>query len=194
MLMIFSLLLIVTAYLIGSFPTAVLVARWFKVADPTAEGSNNPGATNMLRIGGKKVAAITLAGDLSKGVLAVALMVPFNDTVLQPYMLMLAALIGHLWPIFNRFVGGKGVATLIGGLLMLNWQFALFFVGVWLLVAKVLRISSVSALAAVLLTPMFVYWLDANDLSQFLGISIACLLVLMRHKQNIQRLLRGEEG
>jgi glycerol-3-phosphate acyltransferase PlsY len=184
--------LIVVAYLFGSISTAILVARAMGLPDPRTQGSGNPGATNVLRIGGKKAAAVTLLGDTLKGLLPVLLARAFDvaDPVLAA--VAFAAFMGHLFPVFFGFKGGKGVATALGVLLGLSWPVALAVAATWLFMAKVFRISSLSALTAAALAPLYM-WLLA-PLPGFVPMAIAMSAILIaRHRSNIQKLLRGEE-
>jgi glycerol-3-phosphate acyltransferase PlsY len=186
-------LFITTAYLLGSLSSAIIVCRLMGLPDPREQGSGNPGATNVLRIGGKKAAAITLFGDMLKGYLPVALAVYANLETSVIIYIGVAAFIGHLWPVFFRFEGGKGVATLLGVLFGLDPVIGAFAGGVWLLIAKGLKISSLAALIAMTLAPVFVwYWTGYEDWT--IGVSAMSLMLIWRHKSNIQRLLSGEES
>src|SRR3569833_2803763 len=157
--MIVDLLLTVAAYLVGSLSAAIIVCKLLGLPDPRTQGSRNPGATNVLRFGGKKAAAIVLVGDSVKGLLPVlvAQWLRVDDNVLAA--VGLAAVLGHLYPLFFGFHGGKGVATAFGVLLGIAWPVALAAVATWLLVAKIFRIASLAALIAALLAPLFL-WLD----------------------------------
>lgn len=190
-------LVLLVAYLIGSVSFAVVVSKMMGLADPHTYGSGNPGATNVLRTGNKKAAALTLAGDILKGVVAVLLAKALAPQLgLSQTMIMLvglAAFVGHLYPVFHGFKGGKGVATAGGVLLALNPLHGLAVVGTWLLVAFVTRYSSLSALTAAAMAP--VYW------QLFYGIDARALVVLLmsalliwRHRSNINKLLRGQES
>lgn len=184
---------VLLAYLLGSVSSAIIVCRLMRLPDPRENGSGNPGATNVLRIGGKKAAAITLFGDMLKGYLPTALAVYAGLDTLIIILIGTAAFIGHLWPIFFRFEGGKGVATLLGVLFGLDPVIGAFAGAVWLLIAKGLKISSLAALIAMTLAPVFVwYWTGYPDWT--IGVSLMSLLLIWRHKSNIQRLLSGEEG
>lgn len=184
---------VLLAYLLGSVSSAIIVCRLMRLPDPRENGSGNPGATNVLRIGGKKAAAITLFGDMLKGYLPTALAVYAGLDTLIIILIGTAAFIGHLWPIFFRFEGGKGVATLLGVLFGLDPVIGAFSGAVWLLIAKGLKISSLAALIAMTLAPVFVwYWTGYPDWT--IGVSLMSLLLIWRHKSNIQRLLSGEEG
>jgi glycerol-3-phosphate acyltransferase PlsY len=160
--------------------------------DPREQGSGNPGATNVMRIGGKKAAGITLLGDLLKGFIPVYVANLLGASTLLLACIGIAAFIGHLYPIFFKFKGGKGVATSIGVLLGFSWLLGLAFTATWLLIYKVGKISSASALCASVLSPIFA-WYIVGDIS-IVGASIIMMLFLLwRHKSNIQRLLAGEE-
>ena len=184
--------LILLAYLLGSISTAIITCRLMGLPDPRTQGSNNPGATNVLRIGGKRAAALTLIGDFLKGLLPVLFghLLGVEVTVLA--LIGLAAFLGHLYPVFFRFQGGKGVATALGVILGLSWPVAIAAFLTWLLVAKVFKISSVSALTAAVLTPLYCYLL-APQLEYILLFSILSLLLIWRHRSNIRKLLSGEE-
>lgn len=185
-------LLVPISYLVGSVSSAIIVCRLMGLPDPRTEGSHNPGATNVMRIGGKKAAAITLAGDAVKGLLPVlaAKMLGVESLILA--LVVFAAFLGHLYPIFFGFKGGKGVATSFGVSLGVSWFLGLAVSGTWFLVYKISKISSLSALVAAVLTPIYT-WLIVGDsylVGVFFVISVA---LLWRHKSNIQRLLAGEE-
>lgn len=160
--------------------------------DPRSQGSQNPGATNVLRIAGKKAAALTLVGDMLKGLLPVLLAnYLWNDPILSS-LIGLAAFIGHCFPVFFGFNGGKGVATAIGATIAFHWPSGLFVIAIWLLVAKVLKISSIAALIAFLLLPAFIYW-QLESIELCLIFSFITAVLTIRHKANIQRLINGTE-
>ncbi len=186
--------LILVAYLFGSISSAILVCRLMGLPDPRTEGSGNPGATNVLRVGGKKPAAITLLGDMLKGLLPV---LAGHWLGVSPLVLGLtgaAAFLGHLYPVFFGFRGGKGVATMLGVLFGLHWAVGAATAGTWLLVAKVMRISSLAALVATALAPLYV-WLILGPVWPLVWITAAMTVLLFwRHRSNIQRLLSGEES
>ena len=185
--------LIVAAYLIGSISSAIIVCRLMGLPDPRSEGSNNPGATNVLRIGGKKAAAITLLGDMIKGVLPVAVGHLFDVSTLTFALAAMAAFLGHLYPVFFGFKGGKGVATALGTQFGLHWGIGLAVAGIWLFMAKVVKISSLSALVSMALAPLIIYWIwPANEL--IVMQIIMSMILFWRHKSNIQRLISGEES
>ena len=188
----FDALLILAAYLIGSITTAVLVARALDLPDPRSQGSGNPGATNVLRLGGKKAAVLTLAGDMLKGVIPVVLArgLGVEDSTLAA--VALAAFLGHLFPVFFGFRGGKGVATGLGIYLALSPLLGLALALVWLTMAKIFRISSLAALSAAVAAPLLTWWLLPGTPFLLLSLVLA-LLLLWRHKGNIQRILAGTE-
>lgn len=187
----------ILAYLLGSVPFAVISSWIFKLPDPRTYGSGNPGATNVLRTGKKAAAVVTLLGDAGKGWLAVALaqhLAPQwglgNEAIA---VAALAVFLGHVFPVFLRFQGGKGVATAVGILLGLNPWVGLLAAATWLLVAFTWRISSLSALVAATLTPIYAFGLmGVNLLSQ--AILLIALLLIWRHQSNIANLLTGKEG
>ena len=190
--MITALLLIVAAYLLGSVSSAIIVCRLMGLPDPRTQGSNNPGATNVLRIGGKKAAAITLVGDSLKGLIP---MVVGHLLGAAPAVLAgigLAAFIGHLYPVFFGFRGGKGVATALGVQIGLFWPIGLSVAAIWLFVAKVLKISSLSALISMALAPLivWVFWPD----NALIGMQLIITgLLFWRHRSNIRNLITGTE-
>lgn len=185
--------LIVLAYLLGSISTAILVCKMMGLPDPRTIGSKNPGATNVLRTGSKKAAALTLFGDFLKGLLPVLLGVALK---MEPPVLALigiAAFLGHLYPVFFGFQGGKGVATALGVILGLSWPVAVAALLTWLLMAKVFKISSLSALTAAVLTPLYC-WLLTPQTEFIILFSVMSLLLIWRHRSNIRNLLAGQEG
>lgn len=191
--MVTATLLILFAYLLGSVSSAILVCRLMGLPDPRTQGSNNPGATNVLRIGGKKAAAITLIGDSLKGVLPmlVAHLLGAGPALLAG--VGLAAFLGHLYPILFGFRGGKGVATALGVQIGLYWPIGLTVAAIWLIVAKVLKISSLSALVSMTLAPLILwfFWPEKALLGMQLIISG---LLIWRHRSNIRNLVAGTEG
>lgn len=186
-------LLVPAAYLLGSISSAIIVCRLMGLPDPRAEGSGNPGATNVMRIGGKKAAAITLLGDMLKGLVAVLVAQSLNVEPLILSAVMLAAFLGHLYPVFFGFAGGKGVATSFGVLLGANWMVGLGVLLTWYGVYKLFKISSLSALIAASLAPLYVYFIMGMQVLVYVAVLIAVILI-WRHKSNIQRLLAGEEA
>jgi glycerol-3-phosphate acyltransferase PlsY len=189
-----TLAFVVCAYLLGSVSFAVLMSRVFALPDPRTYGSQNPGATNVLRSGKKSAAALTLLGDAAKGTVAVLLAQHFaaGSTALIA-LVALAVFLGHLFPVFLRFKGGKGVATALGVLLALNLWLGLAALATWLLVALVFRLSSLSALLAAAATPIYAILLTMPR-EYVLVSAVLSLLLIWRHKSNIQNLLAGKES
>lgn len=185
-------LLTVFAYLIGSISTAILTCTYMGLPDPRTVGSNNPGATNVLRHGGKKAAALTLFGDLLKGLIPVLIGQVLGLDYTWLIIIGLAAFLGHLYPLYYGFKGGKGVATAIGVFLGVNLWGGLIFVGIWLLMAKGFKISSLAALIATALSPLY-FWLLTGHGWLTLGIAVMAVLIFWRHQSNIRNLLSGQE-
>lgn len=185
--------LIVVAYLLGSVSSAIIVCHLLGLPDPRTMGSGNPGATNVLRTGNKKAAAIVLLGDSLKGLLPVLAAHALQVPLLVVGLTGLAALLGHLYPIFFHFKGGKGVATFIGVLLGIHWALGLAAITTWLFMAYVVKISSLSALVMVVLAPLY-GWLILQDRSITIILGSMAVLIFWRHRSNIARLVRGEEN
>ena len=183
---------IVFAYLIGSLSAAVITSRVLGLEDPRTYGSKNPGATNVLRESGKKAAVITLLGDCIKGVVPVVAARYAGVEIAMLAWVALAAFLGHCFPVFFGFKGGKGVATALGVYLALAWQIALILLSIWLVMAVVFRISSLSALVAATAAPALFYWMGKPQ-DWFIASIIMSLLLIWRHKSNIQNLLSGKE-
>jgi len=181
-------LAIVGAYLLGSVSFAVLVSKVMGLPDPHTYGSKNPGATNVLRTGNKLAAVLTLVGDAAKGGVAVWVASYFTGELAA---VGLAAFLGHLYPVFHRFQGGKGVATAAGVLLVLDWRVGLGTIVTWLVIAFALRYSSLAALVAALFAPLATAFL--LDLKSALFVAVMSGFLVWRHKANIQRLLAGTE-
>jgi glycerol-3-phosphate acyltransferase PlsY len=191
--MIIDILLVLGGYLFGSISTAILTCHLMGLPDPRSEGSGNPGATNVLRLGGKKAAFLTLSGDMLKGLVPVLIAQALHASPLIQSATALAAFLGHLYPVFFGFRGGKGVATALGVAFGLYWLAGLVVAGIWLLMAFVFRISSLSALTAMLLAPAC-FWLLKPE-PAFIGAMIVITLMLFwRHRTNIRDLLSGTEG
>ncbi|BCU07054.1 glycerol-3-phosphate 1-O-acyltransferase PlsY [Allochromatium tepidum] len=190
--MITATLLIIAAYLLGSVSSAIIVCRLMGLPDPRTQGSNNPGATNVLRIGGKKAAAITLVGDSLKGLIPMLIGHALGASPAVLAGIGLAAFVGHLYPVFFGFKGGKGVATALGVQFGLYWPIGLCVAAVWLFVAKVLKISSLSGLISMALAPVFV-WLFWDE-KALIGMQLIVTgLLIWRHRSNIRNLLDGTE-
>ena len=193
----FNVSAIIAAYLIGSLSFAVIVSKYYGMDDPRTYGSGNPGATNVLRSGKKKAAALTLLGDALKGLVAVVLARCLQDALnlsdIAIAAVAVAALVGHMWPIFFGFKGGKGVATALGVLLALSPATALVCAAIWLVMAFGFKVSSLAALVATVAAPLVAFWLMPYSSWAWATVIIA-VLVLYRHKSNIQNLLQGKEG
>ncbi len=184
--------LILLAYLLGSISAAIITCRLMGLPDPRTTGSKNPGATNVLRFGNKKAAALTLFGDFLKGLVPVLIGRLLEVGPQELALIGMAAFLGHLYPIFFGFQGGKGVATAFGVILGLSWQVALAAILTWLLIAKVFKISSLAALIAALLTPLYC-WLLAPQIEFMIMLAVLSLMLIWRHRSNIRNLLSGSE-
>jgi glycerol-3-phosphate acyltransferase PlsY len=187
---------IVVSYLIGSISFAIVISRIMHLADPREYGSQNAGATNVLRSGNKKAAALTLLCDLLKGLIVVLVAKyafgKINDGEAYVAICGILVVVGHIYPVFFKFKGGKGVATAIGVLLGFNLYLALLLVAVWLVTFKLSKISSLSALTATILAPILAYCLMGNN-SYFGATVFITILVLWKHKANVIRLLNKQE-
>jgi glycerol-3-phosphate acyltransferase PlsY len=188
------------AYLIGSLSFAVIVSRAFGLPDPRSYGSGNPGATNVLRSGRKTAAALTLLGDALKGWLAVFLAQRMAETATMDVTVAAAAVavtLGHMYPVFLRFRGGKGVSTTTGVLFALDPWLAAGAVATWLIIAFFFRYSSLAALVAAAFAPLFaflLYGMSRFGLEEAVGVTVIALLIAWRHRTNIRNLLAGTEG
>ena len=185
--------LILFAYISGSLSAAIIVCKIMRLPDPRTQGSHNPGATNVLRIGGKKAAAITLFGDAVKGLIPVLVGQAFSQDLAQLGVIGLAAFLGHLYPVFFSFRGGKGVATAFGVFLGISWMTGLALLGTWLIMARLFKISSLSALTAAVLAPAYLWLIESDQILVGIAIIISGLLIY-RHRSNIKNLLSGKEG
>lgn len=194
-----SWLTLFICYLIGSIPFGLIFTRMAGLGDVRAIGSGNIGATNVLRTGNKKIAALTLLCDMLKGTLAVILAALlagiYGNFALIP-LGGFSAFIGHLYPVWLKFKGGKGVATYLGVCIGLYWPAAIVFACVWLLTAFITRYSSLSALFAVILVPVFVFLFMPSLLYQLIALvlTVMSIIVIFKHRANIARLLKGEEN
>lgn len=192
-----TVLMTLAAYLVGSISFAVVMSRAFRLADPRSYGSKNPGATNVLRSGNKAAAVMTLLGDGAKGWLAVWLATRYADTLAQGdltvALVALAVFLGHLWPVFFRFVGGKGVATALGVLLGLHPMLGLATVLTWIIIAYAFRYSSLAALISALFAPFYYALLFGVD-EKLLAVIAMSVLLAYRHSKNIANLLSGTES
>lgn len=186
----FAFFYMLCAYLLGSLSAAILFCRLFGLPDPRSEGSRNPGATNVLRIGGKWPALAVLIFDMLKGMLPVWAGYYLGLTHFELGMVALAACLGHIFPVFFNFKGGKGVATAFGAIAPIAWGVAGSMLGTWLLVFLVSGYSSLSAVVTALLVPFYVWWFKPEFT---FPVALVCCLLIYRHHINIQRLWRGEE-
>jgi len=196
-----DILLIVLAYLIGSVSFAVVVSKCMRLPDPYSYGSGNPGATNVLRTGNKRAAVLTLLGDALKGFAAVVLarIILGEESLgssLNSWVLcgvVVAVFLGHLFPLFHGFKGGKGVATACGILFGINWVLGLATLATWIIVAKFMRYSSLAAIAAAVFGPIyFVFLFGFHPMA--LALLIICSLLIWRHRSNIRNLMNGTES
>ncbi|MET3108996.1 glycerol-3-phosphate acyltransferase PlsY [Oxalobacteraceae bacterium GrIS 2.11] len=185
---------VLISYLIGSISFAVVVSKLFGLSDPRTYGSKNPGATNVLRSGNKAAAVLTLIGDAFKGWLAVwlAFRLQLPDTYIA--LVALAVFLGHLWPIFFKFVGGKGVATAAGVLLGISWHLGLGTLMTWIVVAFCFRYSSLAALISALFAPFYAALIFGTGSPLFVAVCIMSALLIYRHRSNIQNLIAGKES
>jgi glycerol-3-phosphate acyltransferase PlsY len=191
--MINQLLIILFAYLVGSVSSGIIVSQIFNLPDPRTIGSKNPGATNVMRSGNKKAAIFTLLGDLLKAilVLAIAEYLGFNDLIIV--CVALAVLIGHIYPIFYKFQGGKGVATAIGILIALNFKLALIVASIWLLVFGIWRYSSLAAIVAAISAPIIAIFILRDQSLYCIAFTLITIIILIKHQANIKKLLSGTE-
>ena len=191
--MINQLLIILFAYLVGSVSSGIIASQIFNLPDPRTIGSKNPGATNVMRSGNKKAAIFTLLGDLLKAilVLAIAEYLGFNDLIIV--CVALAVLIGHIYPIFYKFQGGKGVATAIGILFALNFKLALIVSSIWLLVFGIWRYSSLAAIVAAISAPIIAIFILRDQSLYCIAFTLITIIILFKHQANIRKLLSGTE-
>ncbi len=185
--------LLIAAYLIGSLSSAIVLCKLAGLPDPRSQGSGNPGATNVLRFGGKKLAATVLVIDVVKGVIPVVIAMSLGLDQAWLAATALAAFLGHLYPLFFQFKGGKGVATALGGFLALSLPLAGMILVTWIAVFKISRISSLSAILAASMAPIYSLWMIDSIAARWMVLIMAILLVY-RHRGNIERLIAGEEA
>lgn len=183
-------LAIVIAYLFGSISSAVLICKVFRLPDPRQNGSNNPGATNVYRLGGKIPAVLTLFFDVLKGMIPVWGSYFLGIPPLFLGMIAVAACLGHIFPLYFHFRGGKAVATALGAMFPVAWEMALLLIFTWLVVFKISKLSSLAAIITVSLAPFYAYWIKPQYTVPVIMISA---LIIWRHQSNISRLRHGNE-
>ncbi|WP_279129480.1 glycerol-3-phosphate 1-O-acyltransferase PlsY [Photobacterium phosphoreum] len=185
-----ALLMIIAAYLLGSISSAVLISKLYHFPDPRTHGSRNPGATNVLRLGGKVAATLVLVGDILKGMIPVWLSYYFG---LNPFLLGIigiAACLGHIYPIFFHFQGGKGVATALGALAPIGWDLSGSLISIWILALTLTGYSSLASLITALAAPLMT-WMVKPEYT--MPVAMLSCLIIFRHQDNIRRLLDGDE-
>ena len=185
-------LALIASYCLGSVCSAIIVCKLCHLPDPSQQGSKNPGATNVLRLAGKQYALIVLLGDALKGFLTVFLLSAIHFAPHSLGYIGLAAVLGHVYPVFFQFKGGKGVATTLGVLLGLNGLLGIAVIGTWLLVAILSRYSSLAALVAIVLAPLYALAYNLGDI--VLPLALIAILIVYQHQENIQRLLSKKES
>ena len=185
-------LTVLAAYLLGSLSSAIIVCRFAGLPDPRDQGSGNPGATNVLRFGGKKMAAIVLFGDMLKGLIPVLIAIALDLSHTIVASVGLAAFAGHLYPVFFGFRGGKGVATAVGIIFAMSWLTGLALVGTWLTISLVLRISSLAAICAAIAAPIYIGFIQPSPPYLF-AVTVMSLMLIWRHRSNICNLAKGQE-
>jgi acyl phosphate:glycerol-3-phosphate acyltransferase len=190
---IIGIVLAVLGYLCGSLASAVIVCRVMKLPDPRKEGSGNPGATNVLRLGGRKAAALTLLGDVLKGAIPVLLAHLLSDSAAVVAATAVAAVVGHMYPVFFQFKGGKGVATAFGAVAAAVYPVALFMGAVWVLTAIATRYASLASMTAAVVAPLFAL-VFIREPAYVLALATIAALLVYRHRANIQRLRHGVES
>lgn len=187
-----SIFALIGAYLLGSVSSAILVSRFFALPDPREEGSKNPGATNVLRLSGKKYAALVLLADMLKGFIPVVIAYLFGAPLALLGFICFSAVLGHVFPIFFEFRGGKGVATAIGGLIAINFLMGVAVITTWAIVVYVSRYASLASIVALVFAPFYAI-IAVQSLAIFPPVFFTTILVLFKHKDNITRLMEGEE-
>ena len=189
---IYTIIFSVFAYLLGSISSAIITCKLMGLQDPRTTGSRNPGATNVLRLGGRKAAIITLFGDMLKGLVPVLIAAQFGVDKMTLALVGFLAFLGHIFPLYYGFKGGKGVATYFGVILGINWQVGLIALLIWLIVAMLLKISSLSALVSMFLTP-FVIWNFTHSIELTTAVIVMSMIAFWRHTSNILALVSGKE-
>ncbi|GIU47867.1 MULTISPECIES: glycerol-3-phosphate 1-O-acyltransferase PlsY [Shewanella] len=186
-----TILMIITAYLAGSISSAILVCKLRGLPDPRLEGSGNPGATNVLRIGGASSAGLVLFFDMLKGAAPSYCGYLLGQDAVSLGLIAIAACLGHIFPIFFNFQGGKGVATAFGAMAPIGGDLALSLIVTWIVFVLVTRYSSLAAILTAMLAPIYTWWLDDRFI---IPVAMLSLLIVIRHKDNIKRLRIGEES
>jgi glycerol-3-phosphate acyltransferase PlsY len=186
-----ALVFILIAYLFGSLNFAIILCKFAGLPDPRSQGSGNPGATNVLRFGGKKLAFIVILGDALKGVIPVLLARAVGIDGIALSWVALVAVLGHMYPIFFRFEGGKGVATMLGAIIALSWFVGILVVLTWIVIAALFRFSSLASIISVILLPIYLSFCQQQ--AYILPMIIMAVIILYRHSTNIKRLFKGEE-
>lgn len=186
------ILCLIGAYLFGSISSAVIACKAMGLPDPRTQGSGNPGATNVARIGGKKLGALVLIGDTLKGVLPLLIAKSLGISAMGLGGIAFAVFLGHLYPIFFHFRGGKGVATALGAMLVLSWPVVVVGLIIWMLTVLITRYVSLASIAAAVSTIVSAWWLAPTG--TYIAITLMSLLLILRHRQNIKRLLAGTES
>ncbi len=186
------IVLLIFSYVLGSISSAILICKLLGLPDPRKEGSGNPGASNVSRIAGKKVAAVVFIGDALKGIVPLVIAHHFHLSLLLQGYIGLAAILGHSFPLFFKFKGGKGVATFFGVLLMLSWPIALLLIMLWVIVAKLFHYASAASILTAVLAPFITFYFYRPLV--VLPIFLMSLLIIYRHKKNIFRLLKKKEN
>ena len=184
-------LFIVLAYLLGSLNFAIIVCKAVGFPDPRQEGSRNPGATNVLRLGGKKLAIFVILGDILKGVIPVLLAKMCGIENIALSIIALAAVVGHIYPIFFKFEGGKGIATMLGAILALSFLVGLILIATWILIAVLSRFSSLASIVSVITLPLYLLFFSHH--TYIFPMLVLSVIVLIRHRANIQRLINHTE-
>nr|WP_133408656.1 glycerol-3-phosphate 1-O-acyltransferase PlsY [Parashewanella tropica] len=182
--------MLIAAYLLGSISSAILVCRLKGLPDPRTQGSGNPGATNVLRVGGASAAALVLFFDMLKGALPTYLSYKLNIDSVSLGFIAISACLGHIFPVFFDFKGGKGVATAFGAMAPIGEGLALYLMGTWVLVVIIGRFSSLASIATAIMAPILTHYLDDRFT---IPVAMLGILIVIRHKDNIYRLFRGEE-
>ena len=190
--MLINILLIFSAYLLGSVSAAIIVCKTLGLSDPRTGGSGNPGTTNVMRLYGKKAAFLTLVGDIFKGIIPVLLAKVIVNSEFIIAICGLATFLGHIFPIYFKFKGGKGVATLIGILFATHWLLGVTYIITWILTALIFRYSSLAALIAALPIPIYSYFIEHNN-QYTISFAVIAIILFWRHKPNIYNLLNGKE-